>query len=140
MPMTTTCFVLDTYAFMAFLREEPTADEISNLFERAARNEIYLAISMINYGEICYIVERTMGLEAVEHVIVSLDAAPIIIFQATRKRVLAAAHIKARYPLSYADAFAVALAQELQATVVTGDPEFHAVEHLVNVLWLEEPL
>jgi len=52
------------------------------------------------------------------------------------QRVLAAAHIKAHYPLSYADAFAVALAQELDATVVTGDPEFKTAESLVPVLWL----
>jgi ribonuclease VapC len=47
-----------------------------------------------------------------------------------------AAHIKARHPVSYADAFAVALAQEYGATVVTGDPEVRAVESLINVDWL----
>ena len=34
------------------------------------------------------------------------------------------------------DAFAVALAQEKSATVVTGDPEFREVESLVPVLRL----
>ena len=37
---------------------------------------------------------------------------------------LAAAHIKAGHALSYADAFAVAVAQELDAVMLTGDPEF----------------
>jgi len=35
-----------------------------------------------------------------------------------------------------ADAFAVALAQSRQATLLTGDPEFHKVENLVTVDWL----
>lgn len=55
------------------------------------------------------------------------------------KTVLAAAHIKANYAVSYADAFAIALAQELKATVVTGDPEFGGVEKMVDILWLREP-
>lgn len=55
---------------------------------------------------------------------------------ATWPRILAAAHVKARHPISYADAFAVALAQELEAVVVTGDPEFGCVEELIDVEWL----
>jgi len=49
---------------------------------------------------------------------------------------LAAAHVKAHHPISYADAFAVALAQEMDASVVTGDPEFECVEELIPVVWL----
>ena len=44
--------------------------------------------------------------------------------------------MKAHYPTSYADAFAVALAQELNAPLMTGDPEFHKVEDIVQVCWL----
>ena len=57
----------------------------------------------------------------------------------TEDRVFAAAHIKANYSVSYADAFAIALAQELNAAIVTGDPEFQAVEKIVRILWLREP-
>lgn len=51
---------------------------------------------------------------------------------------MSAAHLKAHYPISYADAFAAVLAQELKATLVTGDPEFHAVQHLIHIEWLSE--
>jgi len=50
--------------------------------------------------------------------------------------VLAAAKMKAQFPISYADAFAISTALRAQAVVVTGDPEFHAVAHLVEILWL----
>lgn len=50
--------------------------------------------------------------------------------------VLDAAHIKAHHPISYADAFAVALAVRESAIVLTGDPEFEAVKTLVEVEWL----
>jgi ribonuclease VapC len=47
-----------------------------------------------------------------------------------------AAEIKAEYPISYADSFAVACAIEHGATIVTGDPEFKHVEHLVKIEWI----
>ena len=47
-----------------------------------------------------------------------------------------AAEYKAQYPLSYADCFALSSAIEHKAVLVTGDPEFKKVEHLVKVFWL----
>ncbi|MEW5989188.1 MAG: PIN domain-containing protein [Chloroflexota bacterium] len=46
--------------------------------------------------------------------------------------------MKAAYPLSYADAFAAALAQELKATLVTGDPEFRPLIALIAIEWLPQ--
>jgi hypothetical protein len=43
--------------------------------------------------------------------------------------------IKAQYAISYANAF-VAFAQELEATIVTADPEFQKVESVTSILWL----
>jgi ribonuclease VapC len=50
--------------------------------------------------------------------------------------VIEAAHIKARYPLSYADAFAVAAALRNNAAIITGDSEFKAVTELVHIDWI----
>jgi len=47
-----------------------------------------------------------------------------------------AAELKARFPISYADASALASAIEHAATLVTGDPEFKHVEHLVKITWV----
>ena len=44
--------------------------------------------------------------------------------------------VKARFPLSYADAFAVATAIRLGVCLVTGDPEFAAVEDTVDIVWI----
>jgi ribonuclease VapC len=52
--------------------------------------------------------------------------------------VFEAAHVKACYPVSYADAFSVALARRNQGRVMTGDPEFKAVESEVRVHWLPD--
>jgi len=49
---------------------------------------------------------------------------------------LTAARIKADFPLAFADAIAAAAAQREGASVVTGDPEFKKIEHLVPIEWL----
>jgi ribonuclease VapC len=61
---------------------------------------------------------------------------PIGLIDVTTERVLAAANVKARHTVSYADAFVVAAAVEYSATIVTGDPEFKGTESLAAVLWL----
>ena len=48
-----------------------------------------------------------------------------------------AATIKARYPISYADAFAVATAIRHDAPLVTGDPELRATPANEKALKLE---
>jgi ribonuclease VapC len=47
-----------------------------------------------------------------------------------------AADFKSRFNLSLADAFAAALAKQYKAELVTGDPEFNAVEKEVKIRWL----
>jgi ribonuclease VapC len=47
-----------------------------------------------------------------------------------------AAEYKAEYSIFFADCFALASAIEYKATLVTGDPEFKKVEHLVEIVWL----
>ncbi len=129
-------YVLDSYAILAFFLGEPAGQQVKELLQQAQFSQITLGLSLINYGECLYSVERRYGSQATLKLQMLLDALPISYYPADHQRVLSAAWIKAYHPLSYADAFAVALAQELQATVVTGDPEFHTVEQLIDVLWL----
>ena len=46
---------------------------------------------------------------------------------------MAAATIKSKYKLSYADAFAVSLAQKINGTILTGDPEIILLKNLVKL-------
>jgi len=96
--------------------------------------EVFL--SLINLGEIVYTVERKLGEDTSREVLQDVLTLPIEIAEVTMERVLSAAHIKGRFPISYADAFALALAQEMSATLITGDPEFKRVESLVKIIWL----
>jgi predicted nucleic acid-binding protein len=131
-----TDFILDSFAIMALLRHEPGAVRTREVLGQARHGSCICRASQINLGEVIYTVERRAGLQGVREFLVFLVDNPIVIEEASWQRIQAAAHIKAQHSVSYADAFAIALAQEFQATVLTGDPEFRTVEQFVRVEWL----
>lgn len=129
-------YVLDSFALLAYFQAEPGGAEIKDLLKKALAKKAAAFLSVINLGEIIYITERKLGRDTAENTLADILRLPIQLAEANIDRVLSAAHIKAQYAISYADAFVVALAQELKATMVTADPEFEKVESLTNILWL----
>jgi predicted nucleic acid-binding protein len=130
--------VLDSFALLAYLEGEPGMVRVRTLLTEATKGAIALYLSVINLGEILYIVEREQGLIAAQRALAALDQLPVQIQPAERSVVLSAARLKARYAISYADSFAVVAAQEQQAVLVTGDPEFKPLvdDGLLQVEWL----
>jgi predicted nucleic acid-binding protein len=90
-------------------------------------------ISWINLGEVFYIEARIAGeaaaAAALERVRDSVRAEDVDV-----KLVLGAARLKARHALSYADAFAVALAERLRLPLMTGDPEILGLDRELTVI------
>jgi len=129
-------FVLDSFALLAYFQAEPAALKVKEILKQAQDGGAVVFLSLINLGEIIYTVERKLGQNTARETLHDLLTLPIQMAEVTMDRVLSASHIKASFPISYADAFAVALAQETAATVVSGDPEFKRVESVVNVFWL----
>lgn len=109
--------VLDSWALLAYLKDEPAAVRIEEEWLRGGA-----AMSSINLGETLYIRIRESGEESA-----------VADIEAVRKRctvvapdwplVLVSAQIKAVGGLSYADAFCIATALHLDAPLWTGDPE-----------------
>src|SRR5256885_5499183 len=67
-----------------------------------------------------------------------IENLPVRIISIHKSEAIAAARLKAVYPMSLADAFAAALGKANHASVVTGDPEFETLEmnKEVRILWL----
>lgn len=128
--------VLDSFALIAFLQGEAGGERITAWLEKARAGSVHLFLSIINLGQVVYILERDVGLEKTVETLGVIDELPLTIVQVNRRRVLAAAHLKAQYAISYADAFAVALAHELNAWLVSGDPELKQVESLISIDWI----
>ena len=133
--------VLDAHAVLAFLGEEQgwaEVDEVLRTFEPW--------MTLVNLGEVAYILERTSGVAAADEVWANLRAesrsggVPVRWIDADDTLVRRAAAIKARGGLSYAGAFAAGAASILDCPVLTGDPEFRVAEELgVTVRWLGRP-
>ena len=108
---------LDSWAIIRWLEgTEPAAERVEYALESGA------VMSWINLGEVAYIVERTAGENRVREIVQHLRH-QLALDLPSESRVLAAARIKASYPMAYADAFAVATALARDATLLTGDPE-----------------
>ena len=133
-------FVLDTFALLAYLKNEPAAARIEKVLETAGKEKCHLFVSIINLGEVLYITERRGGVSKAQDVLALIRQLPIEILSADEQAVFSAAHIKASYALSYADAFAVAAALRENAVILTSDPEFATVESIVTVEWLEKSI
>jgi ribonuclease VapC len=131
-------YVLDSFALLAYFEGEPGMPKVRSVLEGASARRHAAYLSLINLGEVLYIAERERGLGAARRTLGAIDELPLEIVPVSRSTVLAAAHIKARYSISYADAFAAVAAQDCGGIVVTGDPEFQPLADagLVTVEWL----
>jgi ribonuclease VapC len=134
-----TSFVLDSYALLAYLQDEPAGSRIEKLLDNSRKEKCRLFLSLINLGEILYIIERRGGIAKAQDALALIRQLPVEIPLVDEQTVLAAAHIKANHAISYADAFVVATAIQESAVVVTADPEFQSVETIVPVEWLQNP-
>jgi len=131
-----TVFVLDSYALLAYLGGEAGEGRVREVLLEASRGADRALMSLINLGEVAYITERERGLAKAHEVLALVEQLPIEILSVERQTVLAAAHIKAGYPVACADAFAIAAAQEHEGALITGDPEFESVEDIVQIEWI----
>ncbi len=127
-------YVLDSHAVLAYFEGESSGAAVRGLIHEAEQRRVKLYLSLINWGEVLYIVRREKGDVAGHEIGARLDALPIALRPVDRTLVQAAAALKAHHPIAYADAFAAATAQLLGVPVVTGDPEFRRLEGVVQIL------
>jgi ribonuclease VapC len=129
--------VLDSFALVAYFRGEPAGVPVKELLHKAAQADKPLHMTEVNYAEVKYMIIRKNGAEAWDAAAKVLATLPLEFHPATRALADAAADFKARISLSLADAFAAALAKEKKAELVTGDPEFKALEKEMRINWLK---
>ncbi len=133
-------YVLDSFALLALVEGEMAAEQVAAVFKETEERGAKAYLSKINEGEVYYILYRTKGNIYAEQLRRDLKSGkfPLEIVSAIDGRVEKASEIKARFPLSYADAFAAQLAIERGALLVTGDAEFKSLaeQGLLKVMWL----
>jgi len=129
-------YVLDSYSLLAYAENEKGVDEVGEIIKKALLHKAELFLCVINWGEMYYIALREGGKERAELYKNTFDKYPITIVEANRELTLQATQYKAFHKMSYADAFAAALAKGRKAVLITGDKEFKALEEEIKISWI----
>jgi predicted nucleic acid-binding protein len=130
--------VLDAHALLAYLERESGFAVVRDLLAQALKGDAALFMTTVNVGEVLYIVRREQGMEKAEEIEAIIHTLPVSIIDVDLGLARETARFKAAAKMSYADCFAAALASIKRASLVTGDPEFKAVEDEIDVIWLEQ--
>lgn len=110
--------VLDSWAVMRYLEDAGTAAaRVAKLLD-----EQRPLMSWINLGEVFYVLRRRRGEREAADTVRDLRLA-VDVRLPDERIVIDAARIRADHSMSYADAFAAALAITNDAVLWTGDPE-----------------
>lgn len=128
--------VLDSWAIMAFLEDEPSGERVADLIADAAEQRTAVLMSVINVGEVWYTVARRRSTREADQTLRWLGEIGIVVIDADMKLTQIAASYKAKGGISYADCFAAALAKQSKATLITGDKEFKLLENEIAIMWL----
>jgi len=130
--------VLDSWAVMAYLEDEPSGDIVSDTIADAHEEDVSLLMSVLNVGEVWYVLARESSTADAESAIAELRQLGIEFIAADWHLAKDAARYKAKHKMSYADCFAAALTKQKDAVLFTGDPEFRQIEREIRINWLSK--
>jgi len=136
MPRKPRAIVLDSWAVIAYLEGEPAAQKVADHIADAHEQNIPLFISVVNAGEVWYIIAREASVSDADRSITELRHLGIEFVDADWTLAHEAGGFKSKHKMSFADCFAAALAKEKKALLITGDPEFKQVEAQITIEWL----
>lgn len=128
--------VLDSWAIMAYLEDEPAAEMIANMIADAHDEGHRLLMSVVNIGEVWYAMARRHSDRDADNAIRELRSIGVEFIDVDWATTQIAAGYKTLGGISYADCFAAALAKQNEATLLTGDHEFERLKDEISITWL----
>jgi predicted nucleic acid-binding protein len=137
MPRKPKTIVLDSWAIMSYLQGEPSAEKVADIIADAHEDNVPLLMSVVNAGEVWYIIARRASEADADRSIRQLRQLGIAMVDADWEIAHEAGKFKAKKRMSFADCFAAALAKQKKALLITGDSEFKQVEAEVTINWLK---
>ena len=129
-------YLFDSHALLAFFQKEKGSEIVARILRKALKQRLDRLICVINLGEIIYMTKRRFGDNKKVEILGRLFQLGFRVLPVPEPLVFKAAELKAEYPISYADCFALACALEHSAILVTGDPDFKKVAHLASIRWI----
>lgn len=129
-------YVLDTWAVIAYLEDEPSGEQVEDLIATAHEEQIPIYMSVVNVGEVWYTMAREISEDEANASVKSLRDLRIQFENADWEITQEAARFKSQHKMSYADAFAAALTKTKKADLITGDNEFKPLDGEIKIAWI----
>jgi uncharacterized protein len=129
--------VLDAWAVIAYLEDEPSGAQVADLIASANEEGIPVYMTVINVGEVWYNIAREVSEADANDSVKELRDLRIQFVDADWELTQEAARFKSRHKMSYADCYAAALAKVKKADLVTGDKEFKPLEEQIKIQWIQ---
>ncbi len=126
-------YLLDTSALLTFSGDEPGADAVGILLAKGRRGEVRLYVSFISVTEAGYKAYQARGEDGLATLLASLQHLPIARVDVSDELIALAARMKGAYRMSLTDAWVLATAKQLHATLVHKDPEFEQAAEEVQL-------
>ncbi len=132
-------YVLDSFALIGFLENEKFASRLEKLLKQARKGKTLVYLHALHLGEVYYITLREQNQNVADLACARIKSFPVRYIDIIDDELLQkAGWLKAIYPISYADAFAAAMAIIHNSSLLTGDPEFKKLEkkESISIEWL----
>jgi predicted nucleic acid-binding protein len=116
-------YILDANALVRYIRGTEGADKVRAILQQSERGLASIEMSVINLGEVYYILMRYLGEPAAVKAVNALRH--VVSFMPMElEHAIEAAKLKEQFKMGYADSFAAALALRIDGILVSADPVF----------------
>ena len=127
-------YVLDANAVLDLIEAGPGARKVERLLQSALQQRSSVLISVLNWGEVFYLLWQRRDEETARRTIANLSRLPLRIIPVDLSQALKAGEIKAVHKIPYVDCVAAALAVLQEATLVTSDRDFEKLGRQFPIL------
>ncbi len=129
-------YVLDASALLRYLDRESGFERVATLLKQAAREDVRLMVSAVNWGEVASVLYNAHNASVARETISKLRALPLTITSVNADQAEEAGSFKQDFKTPYADAFAGSLAFREKATLVTADFDFKLASQSMRIEFL----
>jgi predicted nucleic acid-binding protein len=129
-------YVLDASALFDLVEAGPGFQKVEQVFQSAIQQQSAILISVLNWGEVFYLLWQKRGEETARRITAGLSRLPLEILPVDLAQAMKAGELKAVHKIPYVDCIAAALTALENATLVTSDRDFEKLGRNFPVLWI----
>lgn len=125
--------MLDASAMLAYLADQPGANEVEELLGRAVAGDAVVSVPLSAWSSVCAAVWRQKGRKEGQHVIQQFCQLPVTFVELDRQGATKAAELATESEIPILPAISAAVAYLRKATLVTADSCLSKLDKVIKV-------